>query len=146
MVLWANTVVFGHVVYIVHILHIMHILHILHNLHSMHILFFFLHILHILHILNILHIGFIWVHLGALELILVDVGDLGYRVLNLENESNIHTHTQSIPRMSRDPTGSNKDVTKTTWTCLSELPTSGLRSGRDYTIGRANNGRFYIVG
>ena len=44
---------------------------------------------------------------------MVDVGDLGCRVLNLENEStythtNTQTHTLRIPRMSRDPIGSNK--------------------------------------
>ena len=40
---------------------------------------------------------------------MVDVGDLGCRVLNLENESTYtHTHTLRIPRMSRDPIGSNK--------------------------------------
>ena len=40
-------------------------------------------------------LGFTWVHFGLLlfiGLFLVDVGDLGCMVLNLENESNVHTH------------------------------------------------------
>ena len=42
-----------------------------------------------MHIVHIVHIGFnwVWAYLGSLGLILVDLGDLGYRVLNLENES-----------------------------------------------------------
>ena len=44
-----------------------------------------------MHIVNILNIGFTWVYLGSLGLILVDVGHLGYRALNLENEQ--HTNT-----------------------------------------------------
>ena len=48
-----------------------------------------------------------WVYLGSLGLIMVDVGDLGCRVLNLENES---TYKQRIPRMSRDPIGSNNQI------------------------------------
>ena len=57
------------------------------------------------------HAGFMTAHDGFMtvhDLIFVDVGDLGCRVLNLRNESNIHTNGQRIPRMSRDPIGSNK--------------------------------------
>ena len=50
-----------------------------------------------------IHDGFTWVFLGSLGLILIDLGDFGYRVLNLE----MATNTQRIPRMSRDPMGSN---------------------------------------
>ena len=39
-----------------------------------------------------IHNGFTWVSLGSLSLIVVDVGDLEYRVLNLKNESNKQTH------------------------------------------------------
>ena len=37
-------------------------------------------------------LGFTWVHLSSLGLILVDMGDFGCRVLNLKNEST-HIHT-----------------------------------------------------
>ena len=60
-------------------------------------------LVHIVHIVHIMHIGFTWVHLDSLGLILVDLGDFGYRVLNLENPTN----KQRISRMSRDPIGSN---------------------------------------
>ena len=55
-----------------------------------------------------IHDGFTWVYLGSLGLLLVDLGDLGYRVLNLEKETNTQTNKHTIPRMSRDPIGSNK--------------------------------------
>ena len=40
-------------------------------------------------------IGFNWVQLGSLGLILADVGDLAYRVSNLKNESNTQTDRQT---------------------------------------------------
>ena len=44
------------------------------------------------------------------ELILNDLGDLGYRVLNLEKETNTHTNKQRIPRMSRDPIAAEGEI------------------------------------
>ena len=38
---------------------------------------------------------FTWVSFGSHGLILIDVGDLGCRLMNLENESNTHTNTQT---------------------------------------------------
>ena len=43
-------------------------------------------------------------------------------------------------------TDTSKDVTKTTWTCLSELSTSWLNPCRNRIMGRANNGRCNKVG
>ena len=45
--------------------------------------------------------------LGSLGLILVDLGDFGYMAKNLENDTNIQTYKHRIPRIPRDPIGSN---------------------------------------
>ena len=48
-----------------------------------------------------------------MHLSLPELKDMWRWVLNLENESTyIHTHKQRIPRMSRDPIGSNKESEK----------------------------------
>ena len=51
-------------------------------------------------------LGFTWVYLGSLVLILVDLGDFGHRVENLEIQINIHR----IPRILRDPIGSTNKI------------------------------------
>ena len=49
-----------------------------------------------------------WIYFGSLGLILVDLGDFGYRVENLE----YLIHPQRISRMPWDPTGSNNKMWK----------------------------------
>ena len=48
-------------------------------------------------------LGFAWVYLGLVGLILVDLEVLGCWVLNLRYESNKQINKRRIPRMSRDP-------------------------------------------